>query len=204
MAVNGVTWDTKSRSWDDIWQTWEMKSLWKCSMELGEQLHSLSLLCSLVLSLPLALFCPSVELLQWAGRDRLKIWNHISSTPWTGFASHPYTLWCPDVPWGALWIEALIGWLSAGASGVCVFREERDSWGICGSHYRDLCGNELAFPLMACGSWLGVHREADFSLSSSVKMMCATVPRVQPCVQQHECEVTEVFTERGLCQVWLS
>lgn len=72
-----------------------------------------------------------------------------------------------------------LDWLvGAGASGVRVFREKKHSWEICGHHHRDVCADELAFPLTERGSWLGVHREAGLGLLGSVEIMCATVPRV--------------------------
>lgn len=40
---------------------------------------------------------------------------------------------------------------------------------------RDMQANELAFPPMERGSWLGVHREAGLSLLESVEIKCWTV-----------------------------
>lgn len=79
-------------------------------------------------------------------------------------------------------ILSMIGRPSARASGVCVFREnEESSWERLRARLREFPGdvqtNELAFPLMERGSWLGVHQVAGLSLLGSVeiKLECKVI-----------------------------
>lgn len=69
-------------------------------------------------------------------------------------------------------ILSMIGRPSARESGVCLFRENKESSRICGNLFpSEVQVIELAFPLMERGSWLGVHRVAGSSSSGSVEIV---------------------------------
>ena len=75
---------------------------------------------------------PPCGMLQGAGRDQPRIWNPFCSTLWTGFcltSLHTVILWrTMRYPM----ILSVIGWPSARASGVCLFRENKERLWICG------------------------------------------------------------------------
>lgn len=116
----------KSRvvGWHQISQTLK---IWRRSMD-WMNFSTLFLLCLLAWSLPFSLSFPSVE--------RCKVLAEISQRSETpsvphceqAFASHPYTLWYFDVPWGALWFYVWLAGLAPGHQ-VCLFREKKESSG---------------------------------------------------------------------------
>lgn len=71
-------------------------------------------------------------------------------------------------------ILSLIGQPSARASGVCLLREEKKACESVGIPQRH-ASKQAGLPLMECGSWLGVHREAGLCLLGSVEIQCWTV-----------------------------
>jgi len=92
-------------------------------------------------------------------------------------------------------IPTLIGRLSARASGVCPFRESKESSSICGTSPGDVQTSELAFPLkVSVGSGVS-HGCVSTGKPGSVEIKCLTVPRVNYGVQQLECKVIESHTD---------
>lgn len=151
--------------------------IWSRSMDWNELLHPLSaLLIGVVFAFHLVF--PMCGMFQGAGRDQPKIWNPFCSTLWTGVrltSLHTVILWCTM---RCPMILSMIGRPSARASGVCLFRENKESSWICGNPPREVQTNKLASPLMERGSGLGVHRGAGLYLSGSVEIKCLTVLRV--------------------------
>ena len=107
-------------------------------MDWNELLHPLStLLTGMVFAFHLVL--SSCGTLQGAGRDQPKIWNPFCSTLWTGVcltSLHTVILWCTM---RCPMILSMIGRPSARASGVCLFRENKESLSICGNPPRERC-----------------------------------------------------------------
>lgn len=169
-----VVW--RAEWWDDtnIWQTLE---IWRRSMDWNELLHPLStLLTGVVFAFHLVFsFCGT---LQGAGRDQPKIRNPFCSTLWTGFcltSLHTVILWCTM---RCPMILSMIGRPSARASGVCLFRENKESSWVCGNS-PETC-KRMSWPF----HWRSVDHgwvstgEAGLSLLGSVETECLTVLRV--------------------------
>lgn len=174
-----------------IWQT---LGIWRRSTDRNELLHPLStLLTGMVFASHLVFsFC---EMLQGAGRDQPKVWNPFCSTLWTGVrltSLHTVilrcTMRCPM-------ILSMIGRPSAKASGVSLFRENKESSWICGNSPQR--GKRTSWPFH--------RRNVDHGWVSTGKL--ASVCWVQCkfdgaesllCVQQLECKVGESQTDPTL------
>lgn len=107
-------------------------------MDWNELLHPLSaLLIGVVFAFHLVF--PICGMFQGAGRDQPKIWNPFCSTLWTGVrltSLHTVILWCTM---RCPMILSMIGRPSARASGVCLFRENKESSWICGNPPPETC-----------------------------------------------------------------
>lgn len=191
-----LVWRAEWVGWPKICQILE---IWRRSMDCYELLHPLStLLTGMVFAFRLVFsLCGT---LQGSGRDQPKIRNLFCSTLWTGFcltSLHTVILLCTM---RCPMILNLVGLQSARASGICLFRENKESLWICGNSQsvghangRAVHSSDGLWIMAGCplGSWLEfVEFSGNEVLDSAESLLC---------VQQLGYRLIEKRNDSALC-----